>query len=202
MGESISKECNTLSKKIWNFRIKDNVWISTELISYSKFFWFVFSGIQTEYGEIQSISLYSVQIQENTDQENSEYGNFSRSANFMPRHVNDNVGWQLSRSIFKKLITKFKFFLEIDLFVSQINKQPDEYVSWHPDSHSLAVDAFSLSWGELNFFDFPPFIMISRLISKIIEENASKIIPLVVNTKLVHTDDTNLVDFPAKIPSL
>ena len=65
MGESISKECNTLSKKIWNFRIKDNVWISTELISgckhitavlrknfsYSKFFWFVFSGIRTEYGE-------------------------------------------------------------------------------------------------------------------------------------------------------
>ena len=160
MGESISKEWNTLSKKIWNFRVKDNVWISPELIPgckhvtaalrktfpYSKFFWFIFSSIRTEYGEIQSISLYSVQMQENMDQENSEYGNFSHSADFSPRHVNENVGWQLSKSISKNLFTKFKFFPEIDLFVSQINNQPDEYVSWHPDSYSLAVDAFSLSW--------------------------------------------------------
>ena len=41
-------------------------------------FWSVFSRIRDEYGEIWSISPYSVQMQENTDQKNSEYRYFSR----------------------------------------------------------------------------------------------------------------------------
>ena len=47
---------------------------------YSEFFWFAFSPIRSEYEEneeIQSISPYSVQImQENLDQNNSEYVHF------------------------------------------------------------------------------------------------------------------------------
>ena len=39
----------------------------------------LFSGIRTEYGKIWSISTYSVQMRENMDQKNSEYGYFSRS---------------------------------------------------------------------------------------------------------------------------
>ena len=35
---------------------------------YSELFWSVFSSIQTEYGEIRSISPYSVQMRENTDE--------------------------------------------------------------------------------------------------------------------------------------
>ena len=46
---------------------------------YLEFFWSVFSHIWTEYGEIRSISLYSFQMRDNTDQENSEYGHFSCS---------------------------------------------------------------------------------------------------------------------------
>ena len=42
--------------------------------------WSVFSGIWTELREIQSISPYSVQLLENTDQHNSKYGHFSRTA--------------------------------------------------------------------------------------------------------------------------
>ena len=45
-------------------------------------FWSVFSRIQTEYGEILGISPYSVQMQENKDQNNSEYRLFSRSGYF------------------------------------------------------------------------------------------------------------------------
>ena len=50
-----------------------------ETCPYSEFFWSVFSLIQTEYGEILSITSYSVQIRENTDQKNSKHGHFSRS---------------------------------------------------------------------------------------------------------------------------
>ena len=45
------------------------------------FFWSVFSRIRTEYGEIRSISPYSVQMRENTDQKNSVFGHFSRIVN-------------------------------------------------------------------------------------------------------------------------
>ena len=46
---------------------------------YSEFFWSIYSGIRTEYGEILRISPYSVRMPENTDEKNSEYGHFSRS---------------------------------------------------------------------------------------------------------------------------
>ena len=49
---------------------------------YSGFFWFVFSRMWIEYGEIFCILyhvFYPVQMQENMDQKNSEYGHFLRS---------------------------------------------------------------------------------------------------------------------------
>ena len=47
---------------------------------YSDLFWSAFSRSRTEYGETLCISSYSVRMQENADQNNSEYGHFSRSA--------------------------------------------------------------------------------------------------------------------------
>ena len=46
---------------------------------YLELFWFAVSCIRTEYGEILRISPYSVQMRENMDQNNSEYGHFSRN---------------------------------------------------------------------------------------------------------------------------
>ena len=46
---------------------------------YLELFGSVFSRIRTEYEEIRSISPYSVRVGENTDQNNSENGHFSRS---------------------------------------------------------------------------------------------------------------------------
>ena len=48
-----------------------------EKCPYSELSWSVFSRIRTEYGE--RISPYSVRMQENEDQNNSEYGHFLRS---------------------------------------------------------------------------------------------------------------------------
>ena len=58
---------------------KRNIILLREKCPYSELLWSVFSRIQTEYGEIRSISLYSVRMRENTDQNNSEYGRFLRS---------------------------------------------------------------------------------------------------------------------------
>ena len=46
---------------------------------YSELFWSAFPSIRTGNGDIRSISTYSVRMRENTDQNNSEYGHFSRS---------------------------------------------------------------------------------------------------------------------------
>ena len=43
---------------------------------YFELFWSVFSRIRTDYGEILRISPYSVRMLENTDQNNSAYGQF------------------------------------------------------------------------------------------------------------------------------
>ena len=48
-------------------------------VQMGSFFWSVFSRFRTEYGEIQSISSYSVRMRENTDQKNSVFGHYSRS---------------------------------------------------------------------------------------------------------------------------
>ena len=50
-----------------------------EKCPYSEFFCYVFSRIRTEYAEILRISLYSVQMRENKDQKNIEYGHFPRN---------------------------------------------------------------------------------------------------------------------------
>ena len=47
---------------------------------YSGLLWSVFTHIRTEYGEILRISPYLVQMRENADQNNPEYGHFSHSA--------------------------------------------------------------------------------------------------------------------------
>ena len=44
--------------------------------------WFTFSRIRTEYREILRISLYSVRMRKNTDQNNSKYGHLLRSVRF------------------------------------------------------------------------------------------------------------------------
>ena len=49
------------------------------MCSYSELFWSVFSHIRTEYGEILRLSPYSIRMRKNAEQNNSEYGHFSRS---------------------------------------------------------------------------------------------------------------------------
>ena len=60
------------------------VWLKTlhEKCPYLELFWSVFYGIRTECEEILRISPYSVQMRENADQNNSEYGHFLRSQSY------------------------------------------------------------------------------------------------------------------------
>ena len=86
--------CNSFIQSFsWVVKVSYNTGLRLALVSrpvqlstlrekcpYSEFFWSVFFHIRTEYGKIRSISSYSVQMLENTDQKNYEYGHFCRSA--------------------------------------------------------------------------------------------------------------------------
>ena len=54
----------------------------------------------------------------------------------------------------------------IDLFASRLNAQIPRYVSWRPEPQCVAVDAFSIQWGNEVFYAFPPFALIPRVLQK------------------------------------
>ena len=64
-------------------------------MSLFRVFWSVFSSIRTEYGEILRISPYSVGMQENMDQKNSQYGQFLRSEqDWSDKKQADDSSWK------------------------------------------------------------------------------------------------------------
>ena len=69
---------------------------------------------------------------------------------------------------------------EIDLFASSANAKLPRYISWLPDPHAYAVDAFIVSWQDLTFYAFPPFSLLPRVLAKIIQDKA---IGLLINPK-------------------
>ena len=47
---------------------------------------------------------------------------------------------------------------EINLFAFRLNAQLERYASYRPDPHAVVVDAFSLIWGQEEFYAFSPFL--------------------------------------------
>ena len=72
-------------------------------------------------------------------------------ADRMSREFNDQTEWMLNPAVFLQIIEKLKFFPMIDIFASRLNHQVDKYISWLPDPGSVSVDAFSISWSNINF---------------------------------------------------
>lgn len=88
------------------------------------------------------------------------------------RIAEPDTEWTLSQRAFQRIDRVYGPF-NIDLFASLLNTKCSTYVSWFPDPSSFAVDAFTLSWKELNFYAFPPFILLPRVLRKIVNEKAS-----------------------------
>lgn len=85
------------------------------------------------------------------------------------RVISIEMEWSLNQSYFDMIDSLFDPF-DFDLFASSINAKCPCFVSWLPDPLSHAVDAFSLNWRKFFFYAFPPFILILKVISKIIRK--------------------------------
>ncbi|XP_011858159.1 PREDICTED: uncharacterized protein LOC105555726 [Vollenhovia emeryi] len=83
--------------------------------------------------------------------------------------------WSLSSRAFNSILREYGPF-DIDLFASVLNAKCSIYVSWFPDPGAWTIDAFTLSWRNFFFYAFPPFILIPRVLRKIVDDRAEGIL--------------------------
>ena len=81
----------------------------------------------------------------------------------------DSSDWKLQ----PETIQYFLKDREIDLFATRLTNQLKSYVSWRPDPHAVATDAFSIDWSQMKGYAFPPFNLIPRTLMKVINDNAN-----------------------------
>ena len=96
-------------------------------------------------------------------------------ADFESRRQERETEWMLSKQLLADALAELDFSPEIDLFASRVNKQFPKYAAYRPDPNACAIDAFTLSWGNLKFYAFPPFSLISTMLAKIQKEKAQGI---------------------------
>ena len=103
-------------------------------------------------------------------------GKNNDQADRLSREFNDQIEWQLDKSIFLRICEKVGR-PDIDLFASRLNTQLKVFCSWKPDPECTHVNAFSLHWGSFKFvYIFPPFSVLSLCVRKIQEDKARGII--------------------------
>lgn len=82
------------------------------------------------------------------------------------RTINIDTEWELAPWAFQTIVREFGV-PEIDLFASRNNKKCKKFCSWHRDLEAFCVDAFTMEWTEYNFYVFPPFALVLRVLRKI-----------------------------------
>lgn len=103
-------------------------------------------------------------------------GKLNVEADEESRKENKDAEWRLNNDILLNALRVLQAQPEIDLFASRLNYQFSRYVSYRPDPYAVAVNAFTLSWTNLNFYIFCPFSVISRVLSKIAKDRAKGIL--------------------------
>ena len=117
------------------------------------------------------------------------------------RVLNDKTEWELDSAVFRTLCTLHSISPTIDLFVSHLNTKLQKFVSFTPDPHCFHVDASTLTWSEVSYI-FAPFILLNRVLQKIIKEQvtALMILPLWPTQPWFATMLHSAVDRPTLLP--
>ncbi len=102
-------------------------------------------------------------------------GKLNVQADLESRKINLGAEWMLNPIYLHDALARLKFTPTIDLFASRVNKQFDRYASFRPDPEAEMIDAFTVHWGMLNFYMFPPFSVVSAVLRKILEDKAEGI---------------------------
>ena len=97
-------------------------------------------------------------------------------ADLESRKAESRTEWMLNRDIFQYVTNEFCFFPVMDLFASRLNNQLQRFASFRPDPEAEIIDSFTVSWSDIDFYAFPPFICIGRVIQKINMDGATGIL--------------------------
>lgn len=90
------------------------------------------------------------------------------------RILSNETEWEIT-PFFKQILETFGPF-DIDLFATHNNAKCKSFVSWFPDPFAFAIDAFTLDWENFYFYAFPPFVLIPKVLRKIINDNVTSIL--------------------------
>ena len=98
----------------------------------------------------------------------------NKDADRLSRILNKDAEWELGPQFYNEIIQTFGL-PDVDIFASKVNKKCERYFSWMPDREALAIDAFTVSWNDIYFYAFPPFILVLKTLHKIQQELAEGI---------------------------
>ena len=84
--------------------------------------------------------------------------------------------WKLRENIFSNICSQLNTSPKTDLFATSVNTPLSTVISYRPDSKCIAVDAFRLDWSKLDFYAFPPFVCLNRVLQKIYQDKAKGIV--------------------------
>ena len=87
--------------------------------------------------------------------------------------------WMLNQKTLTKIMSNFQFQPELDLLASRLNIQLlncPVFVSYHPNTEAMHINAFSISSQCRPFYAFPPFVVIRKVLHKIVLGVATGII--------------------------
>ena len=87
---------------------------------------------------------------------------------------------------------KIRGIPQIDLFASRPNYHLPEYMSWHPEPGSCAVDSLQHSWRKLYGYAFPLFCLIGKLLGKVRKDQSLILIITPANTAMVRSSTHNV----------
>jgi hypothetical protein len=103
-------------------------------------------------------------------------GKLNVEADEESRKMEIHTEWKLNEKFFQEICYFLNFTPDIDLFASRLNTQLPKFISYRPDPQCFAVNAFLFSWEKFDFYCFPPFAVIARILQKIVQDTARGIL--------------------------
>ena len=88
----------------------------------------------------------------------------------------EDTEWMIDSKVLNKALDAHNFKPKIDLFASRLHRQLPIYCSFRPDPEASFVGAFTVSWSDKQFYCFPPFSCVLRVLQKIIQDKATGVV--------------------------
>ena len=106
----------------------------------------------------------------------------NKIANFESRKRKENLEWTIQDHIFSHITNNFHYSFTIDLFALRANRKVSRYYDFYVKPDSVGTDIFSLNWQWEFFSAFLPFPIIQTVLRKIENEQAERIMILLLFT--------------------